>query len=242
MKNIAVITILMFSIQLCNAQWWGSNKKVTGNGEVITQEFKTGDYDKVSLKSSFDVELVQGKEGAIMVEAESNLMEFIEIEVKGNNLSIGMKDGVNMSTRKGVLVRVPVEEIKAINLAGSGDINGTFMLRSKRFQTAIAGSGDINVELECEYLDASIAGSGDMKLTGRTEQMAASVAGSGDISAYSFKANNVEATIAGSGDISVYCNGGNLKATIVGSGDLRYKGKTSKVKKTVMGSGDITKM
>jgi hypothetical protein len=245
--KINTLTRLMFLVTViigttANAQWWGSGKKVKGNGEVITRTFDTEDYDGVSLSSSFDVELVEGSEGQIVVEAESNLMEYIEIEVRRGTLKIGTVDKVNISTRKGVLVKVPVEKISSISLAGSGDIYSTMMLRNSTMDISVAGSGDINLELECRDLQANVAGSGDIKLRGRAEQLDANVAGSGDIAAFDLKANNVNASIAGSGDVSVYCNGGKMKASIVGSGDLRYKGSASSTEKSVMGSGDITKM
>lgn len=242
MKNCIILLVTLLAINSANAQWWGNNKRLKGNGEVITKTFTTEDYDEVSGRSSFDIILVSGTEGKISVEAESNIMEHIEIEVKNGNLKIGMEDGYNISTRKGIVVTVPVERISGLSMAGSGDILSKLKLKSKNMDISVAGSGDISTEVESENLEISIAGSGDVKVNGRTENLEANVAGSGDISALNLKANNVNASIAGSGDVSVYCNGGDLKASIVGSGDLRYKGKAKSVKKSVMGSGDITKM
>lgn len=241
MKTIISIIVLALGTQAATAQWFG-NKKIKGNGDVITKTFKTDDYDQVAVNNSLDVELVEGSEGTIKVEAESNIMEHLEIYTKGDRLIVGVKDGVNISTREGIKVWVPVEKISAVSLAGSGDIFSDLVLRNQEFSISIAGSGDIKLHTESKKLNASIAGSGDMKLKGRTEHFDVSVAGSGDIEAYALKANNVDASVAGSGDISIFCNGGEMSASIVGSGDLRYKGTTSKVKKSIMGSGDITKM
>lgn len=242
MKHIIILLVAILGFNSANAQWWGNNKRIKGNGEVITKTFNTSDYDKVSGKSSIDIILVEGKEGTITVEAESNIMEYIEVEVKGNKLEIGLKDGTNYSTRKGIKVTVNVESINGLSMAGSGDITSKMKLKSRNMDISVAGSGDITAEVESENLQVNIAGSGDVKLNGRAEYLDANVAGSGDIDALNLKANNVDASIAGSGDVSVYCTGGELKASIVGSGDLRYKGTTSSVKKSVMGSGDITKI
>jgi len=241
MKRILTLAIAIIAFQSTNAQWFG-NKKVSGNGDVVTRTFNTSDYDQVSVAGSMDVELIAGKEGNIKVEAESNLMEHLIIEVKGDRLKIEIEKGININTRKGIKIFVPVEQIDAISLAGSGDIYSDLTLKSKKMKISVAGSGDIKLKTESADLKLSVAGSGDLKISGRTENLSASVAGSGDISAYELKANNVEASIAGSGDVAVFCNGGNMKASIVGSGDLRYKGKTSNINKSIMGSGDITKM
>jgi hypothetical protein len=242
MKQILLLLIAILGINTANAQWWSSNKRVDGNGQIVTKVFNTSDYDKISGRNSLNIVLVEGKEGTITVEAESNIMEHLEVEVKGDRLEIGIEDGYNINTRKGIQVRVPVKSISSLSMAGSGDITSTVKLKSRNMHISVAGSGDIALEVTSEKLRVSIAGSGDIKLSGRTEHLDASVAGSGDISAFNLKANNVDASIAGSGDVSVYCNGGELQASIIGSGDLRYKGTTSKIKKSIMGSGDITKM
>lgn len=242
MKNIIVLLVILLGFNSLNAQWWGNNKRVKGNGEVITKNFNTSDYDKISGSNSIDITLVKGKEGTITVEAESNIMEHLEIEVKGDRLEIGIEDGYNINTRKGIKVTVPVNKISSLSMAGSGDIKSNMILKSRDMHISVAGSGDIEVAVESKKLHVSIAGSGDVKISGRAEYLDASIAGSGAISGFDLKANNVDASIAGSGDVSVYCTGGKLKASIVGSGDLRYKGTTSEVKKSIMGSGDITKM
>lgn len=240
MKAITTVIILFLSVQLCNAQWFGK-KKITGNGDVITKTIQTGDYDQISLESSVDVQIVEGTEGAVIVKAESNLIEYVEIELDGDRLKIDFKDGISYSTRKGIQVTVPVKEISSVSIAGSGDIESNMMLRSSKMNISVAGSGDIKLNTESENLRVSIAGSGDVTLKGRTETLNASIAGSGDIEAYDLKANNVDASVAGSGDIAIYCNGGRIKASIIGSGDINYKGKVSNIDKTVMGSGDISK-
>jgi hypothetical protein len=242
MKRILLLLIAILGMHTANAQWWSSNKRIDGNGQIETKVFNTSDYDKIAGRNSINIVLVEGKEGTITVEAESNIMQHLEVEVKGDRLEIGIEDGYNINTRKGIQVTVTVESISNLSMAGSGDITSTMKLKSRNMNISVAGSGDIAVEVASEKLRVSIAGSGDVKLSGRTEYLDASVAGSGDISAYNLKANNVDASIAGSGDISVYCNGGELQASIIGSGDLRYKGTASQIKKSIMGSGDITKM
>ncbi|ALM19944.1 hypothetical protein JCM19294_717 [Nonlabens tegetincola] len=240
MKHITLLFIALLSVQLSQAQWWGKDK-IKGNGEVISKTFEVGDYDKVNVRNSIDVTLVAGKEGSIEVKAESNIMEHIEIEVKGGRLKIGIEDGYNVSTRKGIYVTVPVQEIEALSLAGSGDIHSELVLKSSNMEISVAGSGNIEVETESRNLEVNVAGSGDIILKGRTENLDASVAGSGDIEGFGLRANNIDASIAGSGDISVYCNGGTINASIAGSGDIVYDGKSSKVKTSIIGSGDVEK-
>jgi len=241
MKNLIIACILLLTAQIATAQWFGS-KTIKGNGNVITKTFNTGDYDSVHVSGSMDVELVAGAEGAIQVTAESNIMEFLLIEVKGSKLIIRMEDNTSTITTKGIIIKVPVEKISAASVSGSGEINSRLLIKSADMELKVSGSGDMYLQVETARLKASVTGSGDLEVRGRTENLDASVTGSGDLKAYGLRANNVDASVTGSGDIGVYCNGGNLKARVTGSGDIRYKGNASNVDKNVIGSGDITKM
>jgi len=241
MKNQAIACILLFTAQVATAQWFGS-KTIKGNGNLITKTFNTGSYDSVHVTGSMDVELVAGKEGGIQATAESNIMDFLLMEVKGSKLLIRMKDHTNTNTTKGITIKVPVEKISGASVSGSGEITSDLLIKSAFMELKVSGSGEIDLYVETARLKTSVTGSGDLEVRGRTENLDASVTGSGDLKAYGLRANNVDASVTGSGDIGVYCNGGNLKARVTGSGDIRYKGNASKVDKNVIGSGDITKM
>lgn len=241
MKNLTLACVLLLTAQVATAQWFG-NKRIKGNGNLVTKTFNTSDYDAVHVSGSMDIELVAGKEGSIQATAESNIMEVLKIEVKGDKLYIGMKDNTSTSTTKGISIKVPVERISSASVAGSGEIMSDLIIKSSDLDLKVSGSGDIKLTVEAARLIATVTGSGDLEVRGRAENLDASVTGSGDIKAYGLKANNVEASVTGSGDVAVYCNGGNLKARVTGSGDIRYKGNASNVDKKVTGSGDITKM
>ncbi|WP_224484378.1 head GIN domain-containing protein [Robertkochia aurantiaca] len=240
MKKVIFLTAMLITT-LTQAQWWG-NDTVKGNGEMTKEVRETSDYDEINVAGSFDVLLTSGSEGKIEVEAEANLMEYIIVETNGSKLKIKTEDGYNLRPSNGnsIVIRVPVEEIEELNLAGSGDVRSEITLKASEFETSLAGSGNISLDLEVSELHANIAGSGDIILSGSSDDFDCNIAGSGDIDAFDLKSRDVTVSIAGSGDANVYCDG-ILKASIVGSGDVNYKGNPTKEESRSMGSGDVSK-
>lgn len=238
MKTALTITLaILATTTITNAQW----NKIKGNGNTVTIERSVGDYDKVALAGWYDVELVDGKEGELTLTGESNLLEYIKTEVKDGKLTIKTKKGANLKPsnwNEGILITVPVEEISAVALSGSGDIVGKTVLKSNSFKTSISGSGDITLEIEAESVNASMSGSGDINLSGKATDFDVSVSGSGDIRAYDLNADFVEAQVSGSADIKVTANE-MLKARVSGSGDISYKGNPKKIDTKSSGSGNI---
>ena len=240
MKKLIALGIALSMISIVNAQW---GRKVKGNGDVVTLERSVGSYDEVALAGWFDVELVDGDEGEITIKGESNLLQYIKTEVKDGKLIIKKENGVTLrpsSWRDAILITVPVEQINALSLSGSGDVVSKTTLKSNDFDVSIAGSGDIDITIEAQEVDASLSGSGDITISGKTTVLDVQVAGSGDVRAFDLEADDVDVKVSGSADVKVTANR-SLNARVSGSGDIMYRGNATKVNSKASGSGDITK-
>jgi len=239
MKKLVTLCLALSLVTITSAQW----KRVKGNGNVVTIERSTGDYDAVMVSGFFDVDLVDGPEGQLTLRGEENLLDHIVTEVKGGDLVIKVEKGLNLQPstwKEGIHITVPVESISAVSLSGSGDIVGKKTLKSSNFTTNMSGSGDITLTVDTDNIEASMSGSGDINLSGRTSNFEVRISGSGDVKAYDLEADNVEATVSGSADIKVTVNG-ELKARVSGSGDIHYRGNPTKIDSKTSGSGDISR-
>ena len=236
MKKFTIIIILLAFTANVNAQWYG--KRIKGNGNVVTETRNVSDYSQIAVAGSFDVKLIAGKEGKLTIQGEDNLLEYLITEVKEGKLKIKWEKGVNINTTKELLVTVPFEDIEAVSLAGSGDVFSEDTIKADNLKVALAGSGDIKLDINASSISSAISGSGDIQLTGSSENLKCAIAGSGDINGYELASNNVEVSIAGSGDIKVNAKE-NLKARISGSGDVYYKGNPRQDVK-VSGSGSVS--
>lgn len=230
-----VIALTLLSINPSFSQ----GKKVKGNGNITTKTIKTEDYNEIQVVGFMDVTLVSGTEGTITVTTDENLHEYVEIESNKGVLKLKIKNNVNISSKKGVIIKVPFTDINNVSLTGSGDVISNNTINATNFETEITGSGDMNLDVKATSIDAKLTGSGDLKLTGSVSELEIKVTGSGDFEGKNLNAENVEAYVSGSGDISINVTK-NLKARVHGSGDITYSGNPESTNKKVMGSGDIS--
>jgi hypothetical protein len=240
MKKLSALLLTGLITLSCSAQW---GKTIRGNGNNVTIERSTGDYDGIAVSGWFDVDLVSGNEGEITLQGEENLLEYIITEVNDGKLVIKTEKGVNLkssSWKSEIRITVPVQSISSVSMSGSGDIVGKTKIKSDKFSTAMSGSGDITLDIDSSTISASMSGSGDITLSGTTKDFDATVSGSGDIEAYNLEAENVSATVSGSADIQVTAKK-SIKARVSGSGDISYRGNPEKVDTKTSGSGDISK-
>ena len=237
MKKL-ITFIAMLTVSIVSAQW--GQEKVKGNGNIVSKSITTSDYDAIGVAGAFHVTLVEGTEGKITLKGEENLLEYVIIETNGSDLKIKTEKGYNLNPSKGkkIEIIVPIKEISAVSLAGSGDIVADFTIKSSSFKTSLAGSGDIKLHINSDSIEASLSGSGDIKLSGKTKNLEANLSGSGDIKALELMAEKSKANLSGSGNISTTCSEF-IEARVAGSGNIEYKGNPKKTDTKVAGSGKI---
>ena len=187
------------------------------------------------------IERVPSVKGKITLEGESNLLDYIITEVKDGNLIVKTENHINLSPswNKTVKITIPFKDINQVSLAGSGDLWNEDKITSNNLKVALAGSGDVVLNIEASTVESSLAGSGDLTLKGKTNSLEARVAGSGDFHGFDLQSNNTDVSVAGSGDAQVVCNG-SLKARVAGSGDIKYTGNPKTEDTKVAGSGSIS--
>ena len=211
---------------------------IKGNGEIVDTELVLTSFEKIQNNCSADITYHVSSEYKVIFSTDSNLTEYVEIEIVDNILVIKTKRGSYSFSEFSVNVYSP--ELQGINISGSGDFICKEIIQTPKFEININGSGDIKGKFEVNTFVVNIRGSGKIKLTGSTDELKLSISGSGDFEGEKFISNHAEIKINGSGDVDVHVNE-SLNVQIYGSGDVRYSGKPTAVNHSIFGSGEVIK-
>ena len=213
------------------------------NGYAKNEKRAIAPFDKISLRVAANLYLEQGNEPNIEITASELTIDKLIIENIDHKLIIrfSLEDQLFHNFDPGKIeIHVTTDEIRELNVQGSGNIIAESTIKTFGLELNIAGSGDIKLsDVRCEKLKANITGSGDIIVSGKDEVNALdiNIAGSGDVMAYQLNAKSGYIRIAGSGDcdVSIFDY---LDAKVLGSGDITYKG-TPMIRSSVTGSGKI---
>lgn len=197
-----------------------------------------GSFDEVQLNGSMDVEIRVGSAHSVRVVADSDIIDHIETEVRGDTLRVGLDRGHNHRNIKKMIVYVTVPALKGAALHGSGD-----MLVEKpeadSFEVDLHGSGDMILEdVKFGRVEIELQGSGDIEIDGTCETVDVELQGSGDIEADDMECKSASVSLHGSGDVSVHASE-DADVSVHGSGDVVISGSPDKLRSKVRGSGDI---
>lgn len=212
-------------------------------GDPVSQNRDVSGFDKIQVDGAYDLYITQGKEFSLRIEAEPEILEKIQTEVKDGRLKVGDKKhkiriGFFKSKARKIYVTLP--ELKELCLNGSSDVRGQNKFKTGDLRLEVNGAGDVELELEARDVDANIRGAGDIKLKGSADKFDISIAGSGDVSAYDLASQKTTVNISGAGDCRVNASQ-ELAVNIAGSGDVSYQGSPKVVTKNVSGVGRVHK-
>lgn len=236
-----ILFLLAALLLTCSSCRWMGYKRIKGNGNISSQDRNINFAEKIKLAGSFDVEITQGPTTSVKVEADENILPYIIASDEDGFLLIKTKDHMSLSTDHGIKVYITTKKLEQIELAGSGNIIGKNKFTGgNKLTLKIAGSGDMQMEVNTPEIVAEIAGSGNITLKGETKDETIHIAGVGNYYADQLKAENAKVKIAGSGDVRIYADA-TLDISIAGVGSVYYKG-AAKVKQHVAGSGEVKKI
>ncbi|MEN9598423.1 MAG: hypothetical protein RL596_734 [Bacteroidota bacterium] len=240
MKKLFFLFFSIAAISACG-QMWG--ERVSGNGNMKTEERTVGSFSGIGSSGSFDVELSFGKPGSIRIEAEENLLEYIETKVENDVLMIRFRKNININHRKKITVYTSLTKMSKVALSGSGNVRGAGDFGNDgNTEFKVSGSGDIDIAFDrIRSSEVSISGSGKIILKGRGESVDIRISGSGNADCEGLIVDDAKVSISGSGNTRVNTNR-SLEANISGSGNISYKGAATDIVKRTAGSGRVSKI
>jgi hypothetical protein len=215
-------------------------ERIKGSGKVAQEKRDVHGFTEVNLGGLGELNIRQGNEESLAIEADDNLLPYIRSDVDNGRLVIGFKRGVSVSPSSPIRYTLVVKELNALDLSGSGKTR-TGPLNSRDFKVHLSGSGEIRMDaLDAITLVADISGSGNMEIPGRVSRQQIHISGSGRYSAPDLQSEAADVSVSGSGDCTLRVEQ-SLSAHISGSGSVEYYGNPSVTKK-VSGSGRVSRL
>jgi hypothetical protein len=215
------------------------NDCLQGEGEVTTTPLSVPPFERIVVQGPIDVRVRTGEPQRVELEGQANLVNTVATMVSNGTWTITTERCIR--SRKPLVVHITAPELTGIRVQGSGHVQSDGTIETEGIELRVQGSGDMQLDLRADRVQAVVQGSGDMLLTGSTTALEATVQGSGDLRAAAMQAREAQATIAGSGDIQVFSTGF-LRASITGSGDIRHVGQPDQLEKHITGSGTIAQI
>jgi hypothetical protein len=209
-----------------------------GSGNVTGEERSVSGFNAVTLAGMGTLLIEFGEEEALTIEAEDNLIDHIETEVRGDTLVIGIENGYTFKPTKSIRYHLTVTDLTAIKVSGLGDVE-IDPLKADNFSVGISGAGNVDIDsLDADSLDVNLSGVGNLRIDGgEVTSQQINISGTGDYDGRDLQSTQARVDVSGLGTATVDASE-KLVVNISGAGHVKYTGHPS-IDQSVSGVGGL---
>ena len=234
MKKFILISALSILFMACiNGQ--------RGNGNIITEKRNVAAFTKVSVATSIVVDILQSSQTLVTVEADENLIKYIETEVVDGELQIRLKS-VSISNYATIKVHITAPVFESLKVSSSAEIiSNAPVTATDIISLAASSSANIAVQLNAPKVNITASSSSEIKASGQAKIINVDANSSALVNAENLKAETATVLASSSGEVVLFASL-SITANANSSGTISYTGGASNVIKNENSSGKIVKL
>ncbi len=208
-----LITAFFITLTSSCDEIWGNVISTYGTGDLMTETRSLPYFDKIQARMGADINIIESDSSYIEIEAQQNILDIMETEVKNGTLFIHF-GRYNIQTSKTICINIHTKNVDKFEFFGAG-----------------------NVVSDLSIADISVSGSGNIKCQGQGHAAKVRINGAGTIDLFDMPVNVADINISGSGTVKVNASQ-ELAISISGLGTVFYLGYPE-ISRNISGIGNI---
>ena len=220
MKNLLSTGITILALMVMFSGLSQRKPRIKGNRSVVSVEKTLPSFTHIILSEEFELNLRQGGEPAVRIEADDNLIDILRFEVEGDTLRVDSFYRITGSKKLGLTL--VYDEIQSIKVE-AGRLGGEETLLADRLSLLLTGGGKAELNIRAALLDLQMEQNTSADLTVEADSLHAAFGGSTDTHIYtSGGAIDLSMTDLASLDLEGVCP--ELRASLTGNTRLKAAG------------------
>jgi hypothetical protein len=191
------------------------------SGQRTSRTYDHTGFDGIEMSGQWDVTIERGDAWRVAVDVPVELIDQVDVELRGDRLSIGFEGGwCAWCFRDGLVLKATITMPALEALGGSGASKVRF-----------SGFDGANLSLD-------LSGAGEIRgAASRFDALTLDMSGAANVELSDVPVTNADVDISGAGNVTLRMAGGRLTGDISGAGNLEYYGTVSE--ETVDKSGIV---
>ncbi len=213
---------------------------------MATEEREVSSFDRVRMQDFGILDIVQGQQESLTVEADLDVLEKVHTEVRDGELILSVAgdwlDRIGTALTIGFRDRylryhLTVRSLKALMIAGAGRVT-VGHLTTGQFVVRLSGAGDVTFKsLVADRLEGELTGAGKLAIAGKVQKQQVTLSGAGRYAAQNLESQRAKVTMSGAGSATVWA-AQELDVALSGVGLVEYYGNPE-VRESASGLGSI---
>ena len=192
---LPLAVVVAFGATACN----GIIGSIDGSGVAETSSIDVEQFDEIDVNGAFDVEItVQDGPASVEVTVDDNLIDYLEVEVVGDQLNVGFEWGnYDFGVQPTAIISVPSLTALEVSGASEATVDG---VAAETFDLEVSGASNAVVDIETSALSVEVSGASNVVLSGDGDTLTLDGSGASTIDLLDFSAELAEIDLSGASD------------------------------------------
>lgn len=189
---------------------------IKGSGNLKTEKREVSDFKSVDVGGVFKVEITAQKDFDVQIEADDNLLQYINTEIDGETLEISTTKRI--SSHNPIIVKIGAPDIENLEVSGASSVMLT--------------------NLNNESLKIDLSGASNVKIEGNTKNLNVELSGASRLDSGNLQSENISVDASGASKADVFASN-RLEADLSGASKVTYSGSPKDLVKKTSGASKI---
>ena len=236
MKKIALFSVIIL-VGGCREI---AGERVKGSGHVITENRTASGFNNVDISGAIDVYVKQDSVSSVKVEADDNILEYIQVHSDGSTLEIYTENNIRLKPTNKIKVYISNPQYKEIQVSGASSIRCENEITSAdAIDIGLSGASDGRLELNAPKISVHLTGASNTSIKGKTKDFEGSASGASEIRGFDLLSENADVDASGASHIEIFASV-KIDGQSSGASSVAYKGNAqSSVEKS--GASSVNK-
>jgi ribosomal protein L31 len=224
-RFIALTVLILATAVSIGCGFIGEEVVLAGSGNVVAQEEPITDFGKVAVSHAFHVNISQGPGFSVVIRADDNLFEYIQVTKLGDTLKIGLKPGRRCCNGSVTLeADVSMPELTGLDLSGASYANITGFESDKSLDVDVSGASHLRGDIEAGDATFDLSGASQATLSGSAHNVSVEASGASHANLSDFPMDDADINVSGASSAVVNVSGV-LNADASGASHVFYTGE-----------------
>ncbi len=180
--------------------------------------------DRLDVSQGFYVDVRQGDVFSVIIRVDDNVVEYLEVVKKGDDLKIGLKPNRSYRLKDVTLqAEVTMPTLVELELSGGGHVTITGFTSAEDFDADMSGGSHLRGDIQAGNVNFELSGGSHLTLSGSAQDLKLDASGGGQIDLGDFSVGDADVEMSGGGKATVNPSG-RLDVDASGGSHVYYVG------------------
>jgi hypothetical protein len=232
---IAIIVIVVAAV-VVGAAWYLLNS----SSNQKTQTYNFTDFTTINVSSAFKVNVTQSSQYSIVITANEDALNQIEVNKTGNTLTITVKPGA-IFTNFNPQAQITMPKLESVVFSGATHGTAEGFNSQDPIAIKLSGASSLDVKsFQAGNITTDVSGASSFTATGTANDLVGIASGASTLNLLNLAVNNANMSLSGASHATINVSG-RLDADVSSASTLEYTGSPTLGTINSSGASTITK-